>query len=68
MHGSIGGEPARSGAELDEELLPIDRGSRAPVTARLDPSARPNPGDRLPLRVAPERVYVFDARTGTALG
>jgi multiple sugar transport system ATP-binding protein len=67
VHGSIGGEPARSGAELDEVLLPFDRGSRAPVTARLDPSARPRPGDRLPLLVAPERVYVFDARTGAAL-
>ncbi len=67
VHGSIGGEPARSGAELDEELLPLERGSRARITARLDPSARPSPGDRLPLRVAPERVYVFDARTGTAL-
>ena len=68
VHGSIGGEPARSGAGLDEELLlPLERGSRASITARLDPSARPSPGDRLPLRVAPERVYVFDARTGTAL-
>jgi hypothetical protein len=45
----------------------VERGSRAPVTARLDPSARPKPGERLPLVVAPERVYVFDARTGTAL-
>ena len=68
VHGSIGGEPARSGAELDEELLPLERGSRARITARLDPSARPSPGDRLPLRVAPERVYVFDARTGVSLG
>jgi ABC-type sugar transport system ATPase subunit len=67
VHGSIGGEPARSGAELDEVLLPVERGSRAPITARLDPSARPRPGDRLPLLVAPERVYVFDARTGAAL-
>jgi multiple sugar transport system ATP-binding protein len=67
VHGSIGGEPARSGAELDEELLPFDRGARAPVTARLDPSARPRPGDRLALVVAPERFYVFDAHSGTAL-
>ena len=67
VHGSIGGELARSGAELDEVLLPFDRGSRAPVTARLDPSARPGPGDRMPMTVDPERVYVFDARTGAAL-
>lgn len=68
VHGSIGGEPARSGAELAEELLPFERGSRARITARLDPSVRPSPGDRLPLTVAPESVYVFDARTGVALG
>jgi ABC-type sugar transport system ATPase subunit len=67
VHGSIGGEAARSGAELDVELLPFERGSRVLITSRLDPSARPSPGDRLPLTVAPESIYLFDAQTGVAL-
>jgi multiple sugar transport system ATP-binding protein len=39
----------------------------ARVTARLEPSARPEPGDRQRLWVDPERLHFFDTATGRAL-
>jgi ABC-type sugar transport system ATPase subunit len=66
VHGSAEGSAARSWAEEDD-LPAIALGSRAPITARFDPTARFHPGERLRLGVDPGRVHVFDARTGLAL-
>jgi sn-glycerol 3-phosphate transport system ATP-binding protein/multiple sugar transport system ATP-binding protein len=39
-----------------------------PFVARLEGSARPQPGETLALDVAPDDVHVFDADSGRALG
>jgi hypothetical protein len=41
--------------------------SRVPITARFDPGMRIVPGDRVRLGVPPERIHLFDLRTGDAI-
>jgi hypothetical protein len=38
-----------------------------PITARFDPGMHLAPGERLRLGVRPERVHLFDLRSGAAL-
>jgi ABC-type sugar transport system ATPase subunit len=66
VHGSTVGTSVETGAE--EEEIPTElEGSRAPITARFEPGTRLRPGERLRLGVRPERVHLFDLRTGTAV-
>ena len=69
VHGSTQGATVETGAEEQEEreIRPVVEGARAPITARFDPSVRLEPGQRLQLGLKPERVYLFDARTGAAI-
>ena len=43
------------------------RGFLDPVTVVLEPGAAPKPGDRIELGLAPDRVHLFDLRTGSAI-
>jgi hypothetical protein len=52
---------------VGEERLPPLPGSRAEITARLGPHERPQIGEPLALGVRPEKVHIFDARTGVAI-
>src|SRR5919197_986391 len=69
VHGSTPGATVETGAEEQEEreLRPMTEGARAPITARFDPGVRLEPGQRLRLGLKPERLYLFDARTGAAI-
>ncbi len=67
VHGTVSGQVASIETEGGEEPLPPLPGSRAEITARLEPHDRPKPGERLPLGVRPDQVHVFDARTGAAV-
>jgi len=40
---------------------------RATITARFDPNLRPKVGERIPLRISPDAVHVFDPATGAAI-
>jgi multiple sugar transport system ATP-binding protein len=65
VHGSTIGAQVETGAE--EEEIPLElEGSRAPITARFEPGTSLEPGETIALGVVPERVHVFDLRSGTA--
>jgi sn-glycerol 3-phosphate transport system ATP-binding protein len=66
VHGTTQGTSVETGAE-EEEIPTIIEGSRTPITARFDPSVRLRPGETITLGVKPERVHLFDLRTGEAL-
>jgi len=66
VHGSTAGTTVETGAE-EEELPTMLEGSRTPITARFDPGVRFHPGDRLRLGVRPDRLHLFDLRTGAAI-
>jgi multiple sugar transport system ATP-binding protein len=66
VHGSTAGTTVETGAE-EEELPTMLEGSRAPITARFDPGVRLHPGDRLRLGVPPDRLHLFELRTGAAI-
>jgi sn-glycerol 3-phosphate transport system ATP-binding protein len=63
VHGSTAGTTVETGAE-EEEVPTMLEGSRAPVTARFEPGVRFRPGERVRLGVKPDRVHLFDLRTG----
>jgi sn-glycerol 3-phosphate transport system ATP-binding protein len=63
VHGSTQGAGVETGAEEDDVPLVLES-SRVPITARFDPGVRIAPGDRLRLGVHPDRVHLFDLRTG----
>jgi multiple sugar transport system ATP-binding protein len=67
VHGTVAGTAARSGAEEEQAILTDDATSRAPVTAVFPAAGMPGPGDRVRIRVAPERIYLFSAATGEAV-
>jgi sn-glycerol 3-phosphate transport system ATP-binding protein len=67
VHGTVAGTAAQSGAEEEQAILTDDATSRAPVTAVLPAASLPGPGDRVRIRVAPERIYLFSAATGEAI-
>jgi len=68
VRGAVSGQLAEvETGEERAELLPQLPGSRAVITARFDPEVRTSPGTRMQLGVRPDRVHVFDARTGEAL-
>ncbi len=69
VHGTVAGEIAESGAEEEDlGVLAVGvPGARAPLTVRLDPRARPVPGDELRLTVDVARIHLFDALTGDTL-
>jgi sn-glycerol 3-phosphate transport system ATP-binding protein len=66
VHGTVAGTAARSGAEEEQSIL-IDETSRARVTAIFPASLQSRSGDRVRVRVDPERIYLFDAATGEAI-
>jgi len=66
VHGSTAGTTVETGAE-EEELPTMLEGSRAPITARFDPGVRFHHGDRMQLGVPPDRLHLFDLRTGAAI-
>jgi ABC-type sugar transport system ATPase subunit len=66
-HGTVDARAAESGAQEEDATLLADVGTRAPVTARLAPDARPRPGDRLQLTAEPGAVLLFDATSGLAV-
>jgi ABC-type sugar transport system ATPase subunit len=66
-HGTVDARAAQSGAEEDDGILLADVSTRAPVTVRLAPDARPHPGDRLPLTADPAAVLLFEAMSGLAV-
>jgi ABC-type sugar transport system ATPase subunit len=68
IHGTVDATAAQSGAEDEDGLLLADGGTRAPVTVRLAPDVRPNPGDPLPLTADPSSIHLFDAGSGHRLG
>jgi ABC-type sugar transport system ATPase subunit len=67
VHGSVAGTTVESGAEEVTEIPIAIAGSRAPLTARFDPSMQPEPGDRLRLGLLPERAHIFDLRSRLAI-
>ena len=68
VRGAVTGQLAEvETGEEHAELLPQLPGSRAVITARFDPEVRLSPGMRMRLGVHPDRVHVFDARTGEAV-
>jgi len=67
VHGTVAGTAAKSGAEEEQAIL-ASEGSRAPLTAVLAASHRLAPGDRVRVTPAPDRIYLFDAATGAAIG
>ena len=67
VHGTVAGTAARSGAEEEQAILTDDATTRAPVTAVFPAACLPGPGDRVRIRVAPERIYLFSAATGEAV-
>ncbi|HZP89549.1 MAG TPA: sn-glycerol-3-phosphate ABC transporter ATP-binding protein UgpC [Actinomycetota bacterium] len=67
VHGTTSGSTVETGAEEEEVPTQVE-GARAPITARFDPGVRPAPGERLRLGVRPERIHLFDLRTGAAIG
>ncbi len=66
VHGTVAGTAAQSGAEEEQAIL-TDTPSRAQVTAVLPSAGLPGPGDRVRLRAAQDRIYLFDAATGEAV-
>ncbi|MDP9300476.1 MAG: sn-glycerol-3-phosphate ABC transporter ATP-binding protein UgpC [Actinomycetota bacterium] len=66
VHGSVDGTLVETGAEETEIPLLLE-GQRAPVTAIFEPEDEPKPGDRIRLGILPERVHLFDLRTGDAI-
>ena len=66
VHGTVAGTAARSGAEEEQAIL-TEATSRAPVTAVFPAASLPGPGDRVRIRVPPERVYLFSATSGEAV-
>jgi sn-glycerol 3-phosphate transport system ATP-binding protein len=67
VHGTVAGTVVRSGAEEEKEIL-VGGSSRAPITAIFTAADQPRAGDRVRIGIEPERIYLFDPRTGQALG
>ncbi len=67
VHGTVAGTVVRSGAEEEKEIL-AGGSSRAPITAIFTAADQPRAGDRVRIGIEPERIYLFDPRTGQALG
>jgi multiple sugar transport system ATP-binding protein len=53
---------------LGADTLVFTTMSGHPVAARVRPEIRPGPGERLNLRLNIERMHLFDAATGRAIG
>jgi len=66
VHGTVAATAARSGAEEEQAIL-TDASSRAPVTAVFPAAGLPAPGDRVRVRAAEERIYLFSAATGESI-
>ena len=67
VHGSVDARAAQSGAEEEDAMLLADGSTRAPVTVRLEPGTRSQPGDRMPLVADPAAIHLFGAETGERL-
>jgi sn-glycerol 3-phosphate transport system ATP-binding protein len=68
VHGTVAGTPVHSGAEEEGAEIPVlVEGARAPMTAIFAADREPVPGDVLRLGVLPERIHLFDQRSGEAL-
>jgi len=67
VHGTVSGAAAESGAEEEQAIL-AGAAAQAPLTAVFASSHGTRPGDRLRVTAAPDRIYLFDAATGAAIG
>jgi sn-glycerol 3-phosphate transport system ATP-binding protein len=69
VHGTVAGTAVHSGAEeeLGTEIPTVDEGARAPMTAIFAADPEPSSGDVLRLGVVPERIHLFDLRSGEAI-
>jgi ABC-type sugar transport system ATPase subunit len=67
VHGTVAGAPVETGAEEEAEIPIAVEEARAPVTAIFEPEREPAPGDRIRLGIPPERVHLFDLRTGEVI-
>jgi ABC-type sugar transport system ATPase subunit len=67
VHGSTAGATVETGAE-EEEVPTMLEESRAPITARFEPGVRFQPAERVRLGVKPDRVHLFDLRSGDRVG
>jgi ABC-type sugar transport system ATPase subunit len=67
VHGTVLGDAVESGADEVDEIPIAVSGARAPLTAIFDPADEPRPGDTVRLTVSPDRLHLFDLRTGQAL-
>jgi multiple sugar transport system ATP-binding protein len=63
VHGTILGDAVESGADEEIAELPIAVGGEGAPR----PADEPRPGDTVHLTVSPDRVHLFDLRTGLAL-
>jgi ABC-type sugar transport system ATPase subunit len=66
VHGTVAGRLLDGGAE-DQIPATGPEPAHATITARFDPQLRPKVGERIPLRIRPEAVHVFDPATGEAI-
>jgi sn-glycerol 3-phosphate transport system ATP-binding protein len=66
VHGTVAGTVVRSGAEEEKQIL-VGGSSRAPVTAIFTAADQAATGDRVRIGIEPERIYLFDPRSGQAI-
>jgi len=67
VHGSVQARDAGLRTDPEVMLLAATGSTGAPVTVRLAPQVRPEPGRTIHVSVAPEAIHVFDAASGDAL-
>jgi ABC-type sugar transport system ATPase subunit len=67
VHGSVQARGAGLRADPEAMLLADTGSTGAPVTVRLEPQVRPQPGRTIHVSIAPEAIHVFDALSGEAL-
>ena len=67
VHGSVLAQGAGLRTDPDAVLLADPGSTGAPVTIRLEPQVRPEPGRTIHLAVAPQAIHLFDAASGDAL-
>ena len=67
MHGGVQAQDAGLRTDPEAKLLANTGSTGAPVTIRLAPQVRPEPGSTIHLSVALAAIHVFGAATGDAL-
>ncbi|MEA2555096.1 MAG: multiple sugar transport system ATP-binding protein [Actinomycetota bacterium] len=67
VHGTVQARDAGLRTDPEATLLANTTSMGAPVTVRLEPHVRTEPGRTIHVSVAPEAIHVFDAMTGDAV-